>query len=166
MSLIYRNDGIHSFPLAYSDADYAGDVDTRRSTSSYVYVNRRPCDLGITKAKNSFVKYDRTRVCIGLHGDKRSSLVETATQRYRISVSEGPIVLNIDSQSGIRLIKNPQFHKRTKHIDIRYHFIREKYNNKEIDVKYISTDIQFADLFTKALHEDRCRMLREYIGMS
>lgn len=74
-------------------------------------------------------------------------------------------MLNIDSQSEIRLIKNPEFHKRTKHIDIRYHFIREKYNNKEIDVKYISIDIQFADLFTKALPEDRFRMLREYIGV-
>lgn len=38
LSLIYRSDGIHSFPLAYSDADYAGDVDTRRSTSSYVFM--------------------------------------------------------------------------------------------------------------------------------
>lgn len=78
---------------------------------------------------------------------------------------EGPIVLNIDNQSAIRLIKNPEFHKRTKHIDVRYHFIREKYNNGEINIKYISIDIQLADLFTKALSKDRFRMLRECVGM-
>lgn len=51
----------------------------------------------------------------------------------------------------IRLIRNLEFHKRTKHIDVKFHFIRKKVENKQIDVKYIPTNEQLSDLFTKGL---------------
>ena len=62
-----------------------------------------------------------------------------------------PTILYVDNQNAIRVIKNPEFHSRTKHIDIRYHFIREKVGNNEISVKYVNTTVQLADIFTKAL---------------
>lgn len=64
---------------------------------------------------------------------------------------EKAIILYIDNQSAIRLIKNPEFHKRTKHIDIRHHFIREKVEQGDIEVKYVPTNYQRADILTKAL---------------
>ena len=51
-----------------------------------------------------------------------------------------PSNINEDNQGAIKLAKNPRFHKRTKHIDVAYHFVREKVNDKSINVKYCSTD--------------------------
>ena len=71
--------------------------------------------------------------------------------------------LFIDNQSAIRLIKNPEFHKKTKHIDVCYHFIREKYTEKFFEIEYVSTDEQLADILTKPLvktkHTLFCKML-------
>ena len=75
------------------------------------------------------------------------------------------VVLYVDNQSTIRLSKNPEFHKRTKHIDIQYHFLREKSMNGEIDIKYVPTESQIADVFTKPLARDRFRMLCENMNV-
>lgn len=69
----------------------------------------------------------------------------------------------MDNQSAIRLIKNPEFHKRTKHIDVRYHFIREKYEENVFRLNYVSSDEQLADIFTKALPKSRFELLRQLI---
>lgn len=76
-----------------------------------------------------------------------------------------PTVLHVDNQSAIRLVKNPQFHKRTKHIDVRFHLIREKVDNKEIVVEYVRTDCQRVDIFTKALARDLFNRMSESIGL-
>lgn len=54
-----------------------------------------------------------------------------------IGVCVKPVDLCVDNQSAVKLIKNPVFHHRSKHIDFRYHYVRERYSNKEIDVKFI-----------------------------
>ena len=74
-----------------------------------------------------------------------------------------PISLHCDNQSAIRLAENPVFHARTKHVEVHYHFIREKVLKKEIEMQKIKTDDQVADLFTKGLntgtHESfRCQL--------
>jgi hypothetical protein len=61
-----------------------------------------------------------------------------------------PIIL-VDNQGSLKLAENPEFHKRTKHIDIVYHFIRECINNNKLKVGYIPTKEQLADGFTKGL---------------
>ena len=68
-----------------------------------------------------------------------------------------------DNQGCIALSGNPIFHKRTKHIDIRYHFIRERIVSKEVELKYIPTKNQLADLLTKGLQKPRTIELRNYI---
>jgi len=78
---------------------------------------------------------------------------------------DNPPVLLIDNQSAIKLIKNPEFHERTKHIDIKYHFVRERFVRGELIVKYISTSKQCADFLTKALSADKLNMLLSTIGM-
>ncbi|GFQ96303.1 retrovirus-related Pol polyprotein from transposon TNT 1-94 [Trichonephila clavata] len=73
--------------------------------------------------------------------------------------------LQIDNQSAIRLVKNPEFHNRTKHIDIRYKFIREQYENKQLNVINCSSEVQVADILTKPLAKDRFLKLELMLGM-
>ena len=73
--------------------------------------------------------------------------------------------LFIDNQSTIKLIKNPQFHCRTKHIDIKYNFIREKYSLGLFKLEYVNSKNQQADLLTKGLPKEAFERLRKVIGV-
>lgn len=64
---------------------------------------------------------------------------------------EIPVRVFCDNQSAIELAKNAVFHKRSKHIDIQYHFTRELVAKNEIEIVYLRTDSMLADIFTKAL---------------
>ena len=76
---------------------------------------------------------------------------------------EKGVILKIDYQCALRLTKNPGFHKRSKHVDIQYHFIRERYENDEIDVVYVATADQLADCFTKTLGKSNFNKIRDHI---
>lgn len=73
--------------------------------------------------------------------------------------------MNIDNQSAIKLIKNPEFHKRTKHIDIKYHFIKEQFEKLVFEPHYVSTDDQIADICTKPLPKDKFIRFRTMMGV-
>ena len=75
-----------------------------------------------------------------------------------------PTPLFCDNQSTIRLVQNPVFHQRTKHIDIRYHKIRDAEADGQIAITYVATDDQLADIMTKPLSRDRFEHLRGLIG--
>jgi hypothetical protein len=73
--------------------------------------------------------------------------------------------LLVDNKSAIELSKNPVHHDRSKHIDTRYHFIRECIENGVVDVDHIGTDDQLADILTKALGRIRHVELRQRLGI-
>ena len=64
---------------------------------------------------------------------------------------QGPVTLYCDNMSSIQLANNPVFHARTKHIEVHYHYVREKVLAREIDMVYVNTNEQVADIFTKSL---------------
>lgn len=72
----------------------------------------------------------------------------------------------LDNLSAIRLVKNPEFHKRSKHIDIRYHFIREKFENNFFSLEHVTTTEMIADIFTKALPKQRFQYLRSLLHVN
>jgi hypothetical protein len=76
-----------------------------------------------------------------------------------------PLVLRIDNKSAISLAKNPISHGRSKHIETKYHFIREQVSNGVIEVQYCPTELQLADGFTKALKLERFEFLRKQLGI-
>jgi len=73
--------------------------------------------------------------------------------------------LKIDNRSAINLAKNPITHSRSKHIEIRLHFIREQVTKGMIEVEYCPTEAQLADGFTKALKIDKFTCLRDKLGL-
>lgn len=77
----------------------------------------------------------------------------------------GPVVLFIDNKSAIDLAKNPVFHGRSKHIDLRFHFIRECVDRGEVIVKHVRSDMQRADGLTKALATVKFERMRQLLGV-
>ncbi|KAL0308842.1 UNVERIFIED_CONTAM: Retrovirus-related Pol polyprotein from transposon TNT 1-94 [Sesamum radiatum] len=78
---------------------------------------------------------------------------------------EEPTTIYCDNKSAIAIKKNPVQHSRTKHIDIKYHSLREATTRGEIELKYCSTEEQLADIFTKALPRNKFEELRMKIGV-
>jgi hypothetical protein len=75
------------------------------------------------------------------------------------------MMLNADNQGAIRLIGNPEYHKRSKHIDIRYHWIRELIATKQIDIHYRPTAEMIADGLTKPLPKDSFVSFKHMLGV-
>lgn len=161
--LIYKSCNDVTQIQAFSDADYAGDVKDRRSTTGYV----------LKLGSSTVVWGSQKQSCVALSTTESEYISASQTVKEIIWLSkltselfkrrlETPI-LHIDNQSTIRLIKNPEYHKRTKHIDIRYHFVREKFFENLFTVQYVTTKDQEADIFTKALNRERFQYLRNLI---
>ena len=81
------------------------------------------------------------------------------------SKQRAAFILKMDSQSVIALSKNPVFHDRSKHIDVRYHFIRECIGDGKMDIEHVRTEEQLADILTKPLACDRFCELRVKLGV-
>ena len=75
------------------------------------------------------------------------------------------VPLLYDNESAIKIAYNPVQHSKTKHIEIRHHFIRDHVEKGDIDLSYVSTKDQLADIFTKALDEPRFRPLRNELSV-
>jgi len=76
---------------------------------------------------------------------------------------EKPIKIYVENSLAITLAKNPVFNDRSKHIDIRFYFLRYCIANKEVEVKYVKTQDQVADIFTKPLKYDLFEKIRDML---
>lgn len=165
LGIMYKSSGIELELIGYTDSDFAGDIDTRRSTSGFIFEladgpvtwssqRQRMVTLSTTEAEYVAASL-ATREALWL----RQLLNDVGL------TCKGPTTLKVDNQSAIRLVKNSEYHKRTKHIDIQYHFIREKYVSSEIQVINVPSEYEYADILTKALPKERFRFLRDSLGM-
>ena len=151
--------------MGYSDADWAGDQEDRRSTSGYLFLmtggpvswkSRKQESVALSTAEAEYIALS-------------SAAQETVWLRRLItelgSELEGPTTLMEDNQSAIAMAKNPQFHGRAKHIDIRHHFIREKVNGGDIKLIYCPTGDMIADMLTKGLNRHQLKNLMARAGV-
>lgn len=135
----------------YSDADYAGDTDTRRSTSGVV-VKFGSGTISWSSQRQHAVALSTTEAEYMAASQAAKEIIWIKTLfRELLNVTEIPATLYMDNQSAIQLIKNPVYHKRTKHIDVRYHHLRDQYEDKAFSLEFVSSKDQQADMFTKPL---------------
>jgi len=83
---------------------------------------------------------------------------------YNVKLEKVP--LYCDNSSAINLTKNPIQHSKTKHIEIMHHFIKDHVQKGEIEIKFVKTENQLVDLFTKPLVHDRFNKLRTELGVA
>jgi transposase InsO family protein len=151
--------------VGYSDADWAGDINDRKSTSGYVFQiggapvtwrSKKQACVALSTAEAEYIALSsaaQESIWLRRLTSELGSPPETATTIYE------------DNQSAIAMTKNPQFHGRAKHIDIKYHFIREHVNSGNITLKYCPTDEMTADILTKPLSTEQFCKLRKKAGI-
>ncbi|GJR18697.1 retrovirus-related pol polyprotein from transposon TNT 1-94 [Tanacetum coccineum] len=149
---------------AFADADHAGCQDTRRSTSgSMQFLGDRLVSWSSKRQKSDAIssteaEYIAMSGCCAQILWMRSQLTD-----YGLGFNKIPMYC--DNKSAIALSCNNVQHSRSKHIDIRFHFIKEHVENGVIELYFVNTEYQLADIFKKALTRERIEFLINKLGM-
>ncbi|CAL1356029.1 unnamed protein product [Linum trigynum] len=151
--LLYTKSEIFKL-VGYCDSDWAGDMDDRKRTTGFVFF------LGDT----AFTWSSKKQAIVTLSTCEAEYVAPTSCACHAIwmrkllkelnMTQEESTEIFVDNKSTLALAKNPVFHDRSKHIDTRYHFLRECVEQKEVALKYVKTEDQIADIFTKPLKQD------------
>nr|GFB97172.1 retrovirus-related Pol polyprotein from transposon TNT 1-94 [Tanacetum cinerariifolium] len=154
-----------SFGLtAFLDADHAGCIDTRKGTSGGIQFLGDNLVSWMSKKQNCTAMSSAEAKYVALSA-RCAQVMWMRTQLQDYGFSYNKIPLYCGSQSTIAISCNPVQHSRTKHIHTRYHFIKEHVENNIIELYFVRTEYQLADMFTKVLPEDRFKYLVRRIGM-
>ena len=136
----------------FSDADWAEDWADRRSTTGYVVLFRGTAvSWGAIKQKTVALSTAEAEYMALTETIKDVTWVTSILGDFGVTAQKGPITVYCDNQAAIALANNPGHHRSSKHIDIRYHYIRENVLSGFIDLHYCRTSEQMADIFTKGL---------------
>nr|GEX06341.1 hypothetical protein [Tanacetum cinerariifolium] len=162
----YRISERHRFELtAFSDSDHAGCLDSRKSTSGGIQflgcdklvswsLKKQDCTL-MSLAEAEYVSLS---VCC-------AQVLWMRTQLTDYGFHFDKIPMYCDSKAIIAISCNPIQHLHTKHIDVRYHFIKEKVEKGIVELFFVRTEYQLSDLFTKPLPEEMFKYLVRRLGM-
>ncbi|XP_065633282.1 secreted RxLR effector protein 161-like [Quercus suber] len=148
----------------YSDADWARCIDDRKSTSGECFYLGNNLVSWMSKKQNlvslsrAEAEYIATRSCC-------AQLLWIRKLLHDYGISQDTMCVFCDNTSAINLSKNPVQHSKSKHIEIRYHFIRDLIEDKIVCLEFINTDNQKAGIFTKPLDGPRFEFLRKTIGV-
>lgn len=154
--------GGKSHLVGYTDSDMAGDVDTRRSTSGYIF----------TFGGGAVSWQSRLQKCVALSSTEAEYIAATEACKemlwlknflQELGLEQDGYVIHCDSQSVIDLSKNATYHARTKHIDVRYHWIRDVLEKQWLRLVKISTDYNPSDMMTKALTKVKQELCRDLV---
>ncbi|CAL8169320.1 unnamed protein product [Prunus armeniaca] len=155
-----------SILVGFTDSDWAGAIDDRRSTSGHVFFlgkkviswsSKKQSTVALSTAEAEYISATSAaceavwirRILADLHQEQNT-----------------PTKLYCDNMSIIAMTKNPVFHSRSKHIELRHHFIRKLVEDGEIELQFCGTDEQIADVFTKALPREKFYYFRENLNVT
>ncbi|SMN02585.1 hypothetical protein SPONN_1431 [uncultured Candidatus Thioglobus sp.] len=163
--LLYSRGSGAPTPIGYSDADWGGDCNDHKSTTGYLFQIGGTAVTWKCKKQSSVALSTAESEYMAL-----SSAAQEAVWIRELNSDLGnpqsqPTLIYEDNQSAIAMAKNPQFHGRSKHIGIKYHFIREQVSNDKICLQYCPTEDMIADILTKGIGPEKFEKLRKMCGM-
>jgi hypothetical protein len=154
--------------VGYSDSDHVGDIDTSKSTSEilFFFFFFSKCLISWQSVKQHVVAFSScVAEYIAASTASTQALWLVRLLGDLLGTDIGAVELKVDSKSALALAKNPIFHVRSKHIRVRYHFIRGCLEEGSFKTCYINTKDQLADLLTKPLGMIKFFKLCSRIGM-
>jgi hypothetical protein len=165
LGLLYSKGDETAALTGYSDADWGGDCNDYKSTTGYLF------QIGGT----AVTWKSKKQTCVALSTAEAEYIALSSAAQEVVWMRElsadlrnpqsQPTLIWEDNQSAISIAKNPQFHGRTKHFNIKYHFIREQVSNGKICLQYYPTEDMLADLLTKGIGPEKFERLRRLCGM-
>lgn len=157
MKLVYPrvHDSATPILVGFSDSDWGNNRDDRRSVTGYVFtLNGTAISWSTRKQPTVALSSTEAEYMASTQATKEAIWLRLAMTDLGFPIT-GPTIIHVDNQGALALSKNPEHHDRTKHIDIQHHFVRERVTLGEVDLAYIPTDAQTADVLTKALVRDK-----------
>ncbi|WJX88387.1 hypothetical protein P8452_70484 [Trifolium repens] len=163
LGLLYKK-SLDSKLVGFCDADYAGDKIERKSTNGNCqfigenlisWASKRQTTIALSTAEAEYIS--AAKCC--------TQLLWMKYQLEDYNIAENGIPLYCDNTAAIHLSKNPILHSRAKHIEIKHHFIRDHVQKGTIDIQFIDTDHQWADIFTKPLAIERFDFIKKNLNM-
>ena len=156
LGLFYDCSQTNGSVLGYTDADWGGDTTSRKSTSGYIFLLNNNMISWLSMLQKTVALSSCEAEYMALKESIKESIYLNNMIKYYydllgVLISSSIPNIMTDSQSAMKLANNPEFHKKTKHIDITYHFIRDAIKQKQIVLEYVNTKQQKADGFTKGL---------------
>ena len=150
--------------VGYCDADYAGDVDSRRSTTGYVFLMYGGAASWSSRLQPTVAAstVEAEYMSAAQAGKEALWLRKLCAD---LGITGGTIQIYGDNQGALRLLKHPIASQRSKHIDIMHHFVRERVARGELRYDYIPTAQMTADILTKALDATKFKTCCEMLGM-
>jgi hypothetical protein len=150
--------------IGYTDADMAGYIDSRKSTSGFL----------ITFSGGAVSWQSKLQKCVALSTTEAEFIATTEARKemlwmkrflHELGQGQQKYAMYCDSQSVIHLSKNSSFHMRSKHIDVRYHWIRDMLDSKQLQLEKIHTDDYCSDMMMKSLPKDKYEFCRRAAGL-
>lgn len=164
LGILYRKGGDEEL-IAYTDSDYAGDLDDRRSTSGYVFMLNSGA-VSWSSKKQPIVTLSTTEAEFAAAASCACQVVWMRRILKNLNLIQGDdTTIFCDNSSTIELSKNPVLHGRSKHIDVRFHFLRELTKDGVVKLVHCHTQEQIADIMTKPLKLDVFVKLRSLMGV-
>lgn len=163
--IFYRRGGSENL-VSYTDSDYAGDLDDRKSTSGYIFLLSSGA-VSWSSKKQPIVALSTTEAEFVVAAYCTSQLVWMRRILEKLGHSQdGSTTMFCDNTSTIKLLKNPVMHGRCKHIDVRFHYLRDLAKEEVVELIHCGSREQVADIMTKPLKLDAFLRLRNAMGVS
>ena len=165
LCLTFNKENSNRIALGYADADWGGDLDTRRSTTGYIF-----------KVYGGVVAWkSRRQNTVALSTTEAELMASSEATRQAIWLRqllsdlqlplEQPLPILNDNNGAIALSKNPVNHDKSKHIDMRHKFVREKVEDNTVTLSHVPSAENMADLLTKSLPAETFNRLRDLLGV-
>ncbi|KAG7302210.1 hypothetical protein JYU34_013686 [Plutella xylostella] len=152
--------------VGYCDADWASDTEDRRSCSGYVFLFQGAAISWCSKRQPTIALSSTEAEYMSLTIAVQEAIwLKQLEEDFWPTLTGTPILIYCDNQSTISISGNDIYHARSKHIDVRYHFVRERISNNQVTIRYKNTEDMVADVLTKGLPRPKHQFFSNALGL-